>query len=421
MGHAIRFTSAAIEKLKAPIKGQTFYWDTDRRRFGLKVSHTGSKTYIVTCRVFAVGQWQSARRFTVGRHPEMKLAEARDRARDMLALAKARKSPALLAANKLSADIERSVNTFEAISNRFMVEYLEAKGRRPATVQQYRLLFDGKDLAAWRNRPIAEITFEDVKAVLAVIMRRGKRIAANRTLAYLRKFFTWAVRERIIPSSPAMGIDLPAGETPRDRVLSDGEIVDIWKALDAEPGPVNLVGKLLIMTGQRRGEVAGMRWSELRGLRRNGRGELEVIAGERPTWDLLGRRTKNHRDHVVPLTPQTVDILRTVGQGDADLAFSNNGKVPILLNAKLRNRIAKASGVTGWSWHDLRRTFATGLGRLKVSRFIIGKIINHADRSMTSIYERHEFFEEKLEALTRWADHVDRLLAVTPALDIPNP
>ena len=134
------------------------------------------------------------------------------------------------------------------------------------------MLFDGKDLAAWRNRPIAEITFEDVKAVLAVIMRRGKRIAANRTLAYLRKFFTWAVRERIIPSSPAMGIDLPAGETPRDRVLSDGEIVDIWKALDAEPGPVNLVGKLLLMTGQRRGEVAGMRWSELRGSDAMGEG-----------------------------------------------------------------------------------------------------------------------------------------------------
>jgi integrase len=67
--------------------------------------------------------------------------------------------------------------------------------------------------------------------------------------------------------------------------------------------------------------------------------------------------------------------------------------------------------VTGWSWHDLRRTFATGLGRLKVPRFIIDKVLNHADRSMTAIYERHEFFEEKLEAVTRWADDLNRLLA----------
>jgi integrase len=401
VGHAFRFTEQAITKLKAPARGQEFYWDTDRRRFGLKVSHTGSKTYIITCRVFAGGVWHSARRFTVGRHPEMRLAEARDRARDMLALAKARKSPASLAADELAKDIKHSVNTFEAVTKRFIVEYLEAKGRRPATVQQYRLLFDGKDLFAWRNRPVAELTFDDLRAVLAIIMRRGKRIAANRTLAYLRKFFTWAVRERIIPASPAMGIDLPAGETPRDRVLDDSELLKTWHALDADPGLINAVGKLLILTGQRRGEVAGMRWSEIHGL-----GGDQVV-----TWELPGRRTKNHRDHVVPLTPQAVNILRGVGQGDGDLVFSNNGRVPILLNAKLRDRIAKASGVTGWSWHDLRRTFATGLGRLKVSRFVIGKVLNHSDRSTTAIYERHEFFEEKLEALTKWADHLNWLLA----------
>lgn len=408
---AIRFTAAAVEKIKPPALGQQFYWDTDRRRFGLKVSHTGSKTYVVTCRVFAQGKWQSARRYTVGRHPEMKLAEARDRARDILALAKARKSPASLAANELAAATTDSANTFEAIVKRFTAEYLVAKGRRPKTILQYRVLFDGKVLAAWRNRPIAEITFEDVKAVLAGIMARGKRIAANRTLAYLRKFFTWAMRERIIPSSPAMGIDLPSGETPRDRVLTDIELADVWKALGAEPGLIGPVGKLLILTGQRRNEVTGMLWSEIRGLRRNEQGELEAIPGNRPAWELPARRTKNHRDHTVPLTAQAIRALQSVEQS-GDMAFSNYGKVPMLVNVKLRDRIAKASGVTGWSWHDLRRTLATGLGRLKTPRFVADRVLNHVDPSVGAIYDRYEYFEEKLEALAKWADHVDHLLEI---------
>jgi integrase len=299
----------------------------------------------------------------------------------------------------MGADIKRSLNTFEAVTKRFIVEYLEAKGRRPATVQQYRWLFEGTDLGSLRSRPIADIAVEDVEAVLAGIFDRGSPIAANRALAYLRKLFTWALRRRIITSSPAMVIDYPSGETPRDRVLDDSELRKIWRALDADPGLINPVGKLLILTGQRCGEVAGMRLSEIHGL-----------SGAQPTWELPGRRTKNHRDHVVPLTPQVLRIVKSMVP-TGDLVFSNNGKVPILVNAKLRDRIAKAAGVTGWSWHDLRRTFATGLGRLKVPRFIIGKVINHADRSVTAIYERHEFLDEKLEALTKWADHLDRLLA----------
>ena len=99
-----------------------------------------------------------------------------------------------------------------------------------------------------------------------------------------------------------------------------------------------------------------------------------------------------------------------MGRPNGDLVFSNNGKVPILLNAKLRDRIAKAAGVTGWSWADLRQHSPPASGGLG-SRFLIGKVLNHADRSTTATYERHEFFDEKLEALTGWADHLDSLLS----------
>jgi len=406
MGHAIRLTASAVDKLKPPAKGQTFYWDTDLRRFGLKVSQTGSKTYVVTCRVFAKGEWLSARRFTVGRHPELTLAGARDRARDMLALAKARKSPASIAATELAIATRDSINTFAAVAKRFIAEYLEAKQRRPRTIQQYRLLLEGKTLAGWRNRALADIAFQDIKDVLSAFMQRGKGIAANRTLAYLRKFFTWAVRERIIASSPAMGIDLPAGETPRERVLSDKELVAIWRAFDGEPGLIGPVGKLLILTGQRPGEVAALQWSQLRGLRRTDNGELEIVPGEPPKWELPGSRTKNSRDHVVPLTPQAIVVLQSAEQSD-DLAFSNNGTTPIFLNSKLRDRIAKVSSVTGWSWHDIRRTVATGLGRLKIPRFWTDRLQNHVDRSVGATYDRYEYFDEKLEALTKWADYVD--------------
>ena len=144
----------------------------------------------------------------------MRLADARDRARDMLALAKARKSPASFAANELAADIKRSVNTVEAVTKRFIVEYLEAKGRRPATVQQYRWLFDGKDLVTWRNRPIADITVDDVEAVLAAIMDGGTPSQQTEPSPTCESSSPGLFARGSSPRRQPWSSTYPAGETP---------------------------------------------------------------------------------------------------------------------------------------------------------------------------------------------------------------
>jgi integrase len=404
-----KFTDAAIKKLKPPQSGREFYWDTQLGRFGLRVSPR-SKTYIVTTRTFGKGRWQPAQRFTIGEHGRLTLAEARDQARTMLATAKARKAPMAPAKIELAADTVRSANTFAAVTQRFITDYLEAKGRRLSTIRAYKYLFNGSDLAAWRDRPVTDITVEDVEGRLAAMMDRGSAIAANRSLAYLRKFFNWCVRRRIITTAPTAAVDAPAGEHQRDRVLSDAELVAIWQALDSESPPVSAVGKLMMLTGQRRNEITGMSWSELHGLQRDGHGRLTVESGKQPALELPGSRSKNHRDHVVPLTAQAVALLASIAR-DGDLIFSTTGNAPLFLGSKIKKRIDARLGnkVAPWTWHDLRRTFATGLARMKFSRFVISKLLNHADRSVTAIYDRYEAFDEKRLALEAWAGHVEML------------
>jgi integrase len=423
--HTFKFTDAAVKKLSHPPAGHTFYWDRQLGRFGLRVS-TRSKTYIVSTRVFRKGYWLPARRFTVGDSNLVSLADARDRATQMLRLAKARKDPVGIATAELSADTSRSANTFGAAAERFIRDYLKGGSspelwkRRPGTIRAYTALFKSRDLAPWQDRPVSEIGVEDVEEVLSKIVRRGSPAMANRARAYLNKFFRWCSqtpirvgqRPRLIEVIPTISIAAPTAERPpRDRVLLDQELTALWHALDQEHPPVAVAAKMLLLTGQRRNEIAGMRWSELHGVRRDDQAVL-ALSGEAAAWELPGRRAKNHRDHVIPLVPQHLALLSSLSPEDGDLIFTTNGIAPLHLGSKIKHRIDARldPSVRSWTWHDLRRTFATGLARMRFSRFVIGKLLNHADRSVTAIYDRYEAFDEKRAALQAWVDHVDRLL-----------
>jgi integrase len=157
--------------------------------------------------------------------------------------------------------------------------------------------------------------------------------------------------------------------------------------------------QLLILTGQRRNEVARMQWGEL--------------DHERRLWTLPRERVKNDRRHEVPLSPQAVAIIQSLPRIGDQYVFTLNGKKPINGFNNDKRRIDDLSGVSDWVFHDLRRTVASGMARLGISLGIIEKVLNHVSGSFAGIvgvYQRHEFAEEKRTALEKWADHVGQLV-----------
>src|SRR5215204_3413978 len=205
----------------------------------------------------------------------------------------------------------------------------------------------------WASRPVGSLVKSDVIQLLECIHGRGASAASNRALAYLSKFFNWCVEQDLITVSPAARVRALSVPSSRDRVLTDNELTAISKALLTFPEPFAPLFRLLALTGQRRGEVAGMRWDELRGL-----GTIHAI------WDIPAHRTKNGQAHLVPLNPAVQAILGEVPR-TSSLVFSTNGSAPVagfskakrLLHAQLTAaRCAQGlPPLPPWTLHDLRR------------------------------------------------------------------
>jgi integrase len=204
----------------------------------------------------------------------------------------------------------------------------------------------------------------------------------------------------LLDVNPIVGLRLPHKEQPRERVLSDDELLSLSAAADEEGYPFGNATKLLMLTGQRRGEVSEMRWSE--------------ISLERSLWTIPAARSKNARAHEVPLSPPVVSLLTSLPRFLAsDWVFTTTGTGPISGFGRFKRRLEVAVGVTDWRIHDIRRTVASGMARLGIDPHVIEKILNHKSgiiAGVAAVYNRYGYEREKREALDRWASHVDALL-----------
>ncbi len=209
----------------------------------------------------------------------------------------------------------------------------------------------------------------------------------------------------------------PAREVSRERVLSDAELAALWQAAGMLSHPWTPILRLLILTGQRRGEVAGMHW-----------GELDLEAGLR---SLPGARTKNQRPHTLPLSPEALEVLEALPRHHgAELVFegprrnvpSGFGKVKARLDTAMATAAQQAGRpVMPWTLHDIRRTVAAGLQRLGVRLEVTEALLNHVSGSrpgIAGVYQRHGWEREKAEALRAWARHV--VACVGDQLSAPN-
>jgi integrase len=332
------------------------------------------------------------RKYTIGSYPAFDLKAAREAGSKALRDAAEGRDPASLEKKRTADSVDAAVEQF--------IERHVKRNYRPKPMKEAERLLRLHAVKPWGSRKITEIKRTDVRRVLEGIVADGAPIAANRVHSIVRKFFNWCLEQEIIEVSPCAGLKPPAGkEGSRDRVLSDDELRRAWQAAAKLGPPFGAMVQLLILTGQRRGEVAGMRWAEL--------------GFENRLWTLPRERVKNDRRHEVPLSPQAMAVLEGLPRISDRFVFSLNAESPVNGFGKNKGRLDDLSGVADWVLHDLRRTVARGMARLGISLSVIEKVLNHVSGSFAGIvgvYQRHEFAEEKRAALEKWAEHVERLV-----------
>jgi integrase len=251
---------------------------------------------------------------------------------------------------------------------------------------------------------LAKITRQDIATCVTAVRTHSGAVTGNRVRTSLSRFFSWSIEQDIVDQNPVIGTK-PVTEQKRDRVLSPTELRVIWSALGDDDYAA--IMKLLALTGQRAGEIAGLHWSEVR--------ELEIV--------LPGERTKNHRPHTVPLSDLARAIIEamaarprrvTTDGKPRDLVFGlGEGPFSGWSNSKdaLDERIAETAGkpLPHWTPHDLRRSFATHAAEMGIQPHIIEAVLNHVSghrAGVAGIYNRALYEPEKRAALARWADQL---------------
>lgn len=402
------FTTKAVEAAKP---------DPDKRReipdpalsgLYLVVQQSGAKSWALRYRYAG-----KPKKLTLGRWPIMGVADARAAASEAIEAVDHGDDPGAAKKASKAAKIEAQLSERDKVKTLFdLYAKRHLSGLKSGAVVKREL--ERHVIDHWGERDIQTIGKRDVIDVLDGIADSGRVVTANRVRAYLSKFLNWCVERDVIPASPAFGVKPVAKEKSRDRVLSDDEMRWFWRACDDLGQPWGPLGKILLLTGQRLGEVVGMTDAELAG----------------DLWRLSADRTKNGRAHDVPISEAVRDILAGVERvkGGAGLYHTTTGETPLSGFDKGRDRIAKRMEeiaakergepvvIPRWTFHDLRRTCATGMARLGMPVRVTEAVLNHVSGTgggIVAVYQRHDFADEKRQALDAWARFVADLVEGT--------
>lgn len=408
MPQAKPLTAVAIKAIKPPTAGRVDYPDAATPGLFLRVT-ASKKVWAIRLRTPRGTQ----ERYTLGEHDEdndrglaWARAEARARRYDVQqkgADPRAERE-AIKAAHEAKKEQDRL--TLGVLIGDW--RRIRLKDRTPKYGAEAERALKHAFAKQW-DKPASALNRKTVETALEA----SSAAMANRTCIYGRAAFRWAVDKGRVPTNPFAGHDVDP-LVKRDRVLSDAELLAVWQAAADEAAPFGPIVRLLILTGQRREEVAGMAWAE--------------ISEDRTTWTLPGSRTKNGVAHIVPLSDLAqAQLPKDRGKG---LVFPGDGsldpdskKLPVFcgwsraksrLDATIaKNRGEGAETMDGWRLHDLRRTCATDLQRLGIAMQVTEAVLNHTSgskRGVAGIYQRYDYAPEKRSALDAWAAHVSRLV-----------
>ncbi|MGN3974201.1 tyrosine-type recombinase/integrase [Tsuneonella sp. SYSU-LHT278] len=395
-----RITKSAVDGQGTDTR-DTFLWDDRITGFGLKVTPAGSKVYLYQYRLG--GRGAKVRRYTIGKHGALTADAARKEAERLAMLVAQDIDPQAAKVHRRRQAIDLAFPTY---LDDFARDCLAANWKGSAS--EVEAMLRTYALPDLRSKSLPEITRADI----ATLMRPVKKMPAlaSKLFAVLRYLFRHAVSEGDLDRSPMEGMKPPPLPAARDRVLEDWELALIWRGAVALGHPFGSMVRLLMLTGQRREEVAGLPWAELR--------QGDAI------WKLPGDRAKNGQPVDTPLSLGAIAVLSSLSKGDKwprrGWVISSTGKVPFSgfsrAKKKLDAKIAELNdgeALERWTLHDLRRTLATGMQRLGVRFEVTEAILNHVSGSrsgVAGVYQRHDWDPEKRTALQAWSDHVNGLL-----------
>ncbi len=401
-----RLTEAGIGRLRpAPSGKRDEHYDTVEPGLLLRVTDTGHKSWCLYFYNEAKGKRTHQRR-TLGRYPDIGLAEARQLAREAKQAIRQGLAPDHHERQRRRAQQRQRANTFAAVAKLYMDE----RGNRLRCAGEYQRKLDVDLLPTFGDQPIADIGRAEIREFL-VEKAKHAPIAANRLQALLSVVFNYALDTELVPANPIHRMKMPGVVNARERVLTNDELRSVWLGAETLRYPFGTLVRFLILTAQRRGEVAGLTWDEI-----NGTG-----------WRLPQARAKGGTGHIVPLAPQALVLLDEARKAQEDMDpdgtltwehvfTSSRADLPISGWSKYRPRLESKlpEPVPDWRLHDLRRTAATGMRSLGVDRLTVSKVLNHAEAGVTKIYDRYAADPEKRRALVLWASHVDRIVRGEP-------
>jgi integrase len=395
----MKLTDRQILNLKPQVKRYEVW---EGNAFGVRVTQQGNKSF-----VFMYRHHGKLKRMTLGNYPAMSLAEAHKAHAEAKEMLTRGIDPG--AKTLTEKEEERKAPTVVVLAD----EYLEkwAKPRKRSWQVDKRIL--EKDVfPEWGRRKAKDITRRDVIRLLDNIVDRGAPIMANRTLAVIRKMFNFAVSRDIVPTSPCAAIQTPSREQRRDRVLSAEEIKTFWHGLNGTriTEGIRLALKLQLVSAQRKGEVISAEWAE--------------IDLQEKWWMIPAEKTKNRLPHRVPLSMLAVEILEAAKglAGDSRWLYpSPRGAghiTPTAVDHALRMDL-NILEMNNFVPHDLRRTAASHMTGMGISRLVVSKILNHVERGVTAVYDRHSYDKEKRQALEAWGRKLKTIIERTESNVVP--
>jgi integrase len=431
-------TAAAVEKYR-PIGGaRRIIRDAGARSLFLVITPTGHKSWMMRFRTIGgrigklvLGPVDLSRRelkddpqigqplsLSAARQLAASVLRQRSLGHDPVADHKARKL------RQRAAIDDAATNTFGAAARDFIVKYLRQRVRRwreQAHLLGFRPTAEGLKVipgglaARWADKPLAQIDGHDIHQLVAETRERGApglerrsdgqtESRARAILSCLSRMFRWLVQHRRVETNPCAGVHRPEAPKARERELSNDEIKAFWLATDALATPFAAVLRLLLLSGCRLNEIAGLRWEEL--------------SADGSQINLPGTRTKNHRPHVVPLAPLAQTIIAEIPRiADCPYVFTTNGKAAVAIGSKIKNKLDAEMNLPAWRIHDLRRTVVTGMAEMGIRPDVIELCVNHVSGTrggIAGIYNRSELLPKRRNALKRWAVHVQGIVSGEP-------
>ena len=388
----MKFTDRQIKSLK-PKKTRYEVWEDNGKGFGVRVAPTGRKSFIFLYRFQG-----TSRRMTFGNYPETSLADAH---------AAHAKSRQLLEQGNDPATVEQDAKEESRRSpsiKRLAAEYISkyAKPRKRSWKEDERIL--NKDVVPrWGKRKAQDITRRDIILLLDEIVDRGALIQANRTLATIRKMYSFAMGRGILESSPCVAIPAPSKENRRDRVLNETEIKTFWNKLSTAKMEkyTTLALKLQLITAQRKGEVAGAEWVN-----------FDLKDG---WWAIPAEKSKNGLPHRVPLSSLAMETLNELEEltGSSRWLFPSPRDGQHIAETSVDHAVrenAEHFEVDHFTPHDLRRTAASMMTASGIQRLTVAKVLNHVESGVTAVYDRHSYDKEKQKGLRSWGRQLEAIL-----------